>query len=158
MTQCVDVGDRLNLPAGIVPATHKKPARPARPAVVGGGGAGRGGEGAYRAPRGDEGYRRKETTAEEGFRFVVTVKMVLSMAYIVFVDPDSLEWDVEVELLLIRRIREQACVFASCSWLFACNKTFPYKDSTQSSSLSPRRRFYIISTISAFQRSISALK
>lgn len=50
----------LHLPAEIVPATHKRPARPQRSAI-GGGGAREGG--AYRAPRGDGGdrgeYRRR---------------------------------------------------------------------------------------------------
>ena len=47
---------RLNLPAEIVPATHKKAVRAPRPAQVRGGG-----EGAYRPPRGDrDDYRKKE--------------------------------------------------------------------------------------------------
>lgn len=47
---------RLNLPAEIVPATHKKAVRAPRPAQVRSGG-----EGAYRAPRGDrDDYRKKE--------------------------------------------------------------------------------------------------
>jgi small subunit ribosomal protein S10e len=49
----------LHLPAEIVPATHKKPARAPRPA-----GIRAGGDGAYRAPRGDRGdrddYRRRD--------------------------------------------------------------------------------------------------
>ncbi|KAG8816226.1 hypothetical protein FRC17_000398 [Serendipita sp. 399] len=46
----------LNLPAEIVPATHKKAARPPRPAAVR-----PGGDGAYRAPRGDrDEYRRRD--------------------------------------------------------------------------------------------------
>ncbi|EPT05500.1 hypothetical protein FOMPIDRAFT_1021316 [Fomitopsis schrenkii] len=46
----------LNLPAEIVPATHKKAVRAPRPAQVRSGG-----EGAYRAPRGDrDDYRKKE--------------------------------------------------------------------------------------------------
>ncbi|KIM20977.1 hypothetical protein M408DRAFT_333726 [Serendipita vermifera MAFF 305830] len=47
----------LNLPAEIVPATHKKAPRPQRPATVRPGGDG----GAYRAPRGDrDEYRRRD--------------------------------------------------------------------------------------------------
>ena len=52
---------RLNLPAEIVPATHKKAVRPPRPANVR-----QGGEGAYRAPRGDrDDYRKKESAPGE---------------------------------------------------------------------------------------------
>ncbi|KAG7089210.1 hypothetical protein E1B28_010912 [Marasmius oreades] len=51
----------LNLPAEIVPSTHKKPARPPRPA-----GVRAGGEGAYRPPRGDrDSYRKKEDAPGE---------------------------------------------------------------------------------------------
>ena len=54
---------RLNLPAEIVPATHKKAVRPPRPANVRGSGEG---AGAYRAPRGDrEEYRKKESAPGE---------------------------------------------------------------------------------------------
>lgn len=58
----------LHLPAEIVPATHKRPARAARPAGV----PGREG-GAYRAPRGDrEGgdnaYRKKDQAPSGEFR------------------------------------------------------------------------------------------
>jgi small subunit ribosomal protein S10e len=52
------------LPAEIVPATHKRPARAARPA----GPPSR--EGAYRAPRGDreDGYRKKDQAPSGEFR------------------------------------------------------------------------------------------
>ncbi|CCA76395.1 probable 40S ribosomal protein S10 [Serendipita indica DSM 11827] len=51
----------LNLPAEIVPATHKKAPRPQRPATVR-----PGGEGAYRAPRGDrDEYRRRDDAAAD---------------------------------------------------------------------------------------------
>ena len=53
--------NRLHLPAEIVPATHKKPARPPRPAV-----ARPGGDGAYRAPRGDRDDYRRRDAKEEG--------------------------------------------------------------------------------------------
>lgn len=58
----------LHLPAEIVPATHKRPARPARPAGV----PGREG-GAYRAPRGDRdggdnAYRKKDQAPSGEFR------------------------------------------------------------------------------------------
>ncbi|PWN39793.1 hypothetical protein IE81DRAFT_326159 [Ceraceosorus guamensis] len=54
----------LHLPAEIVPATHKRPARPSRPL----GGAGGARDGAYRPPRGDRDggdreYRKKESAA-----------------------------------------------------------------------------------------------
>ncbi|PWO01241.1 putative 40S ribosomal protein S10 [Tilletiopsis washingtonensis] len=57
----------LHLPAEIVPATHKRPARPQRPM----GGAREGG--AYRAPRGDRDggdreYRKKEQGAPGDYR------------------------------------------------------------------------------------------
>ncbi|EED80117.1 40S ribosomal protein S10 [Postia placenta Mad-698-R] len=52
----------LNLPAEIVPSTHKKAVRPPRPATVRPGG----GDGAYRAPRGDrDDYRKKEDAPGE---------------------------------------------------------------------------------------------
>jgi small subunit ribosomal protein S10e len=59
----------LHLPAEIVPATHKRPARPSRPAGV----AGRGEGGAYRAPRpdrdgGDNAYRKKDQAPSGEFR------------------------------------------------------------------------------------------
>ncbi|TFK49747.1 40S ribosomal protein S10 [Heliocybe sulcata] len=53
----------LNLPAEIVPQTHKKAVRAPRPANVR---PGAGGEGTYRAPRGDrEDYRKKESAPGE---------------------------------------------------------------------------------------------
>ena len=57
--------NRLNLPAEIVPATHKKAPRPARSAAVRPGG----GEGTYRPPRGErDGYRRKDEGPPGDFR------------------------------------------------------------------------------------------
>lgn len=55
----------LHLPAEIVPATHKRPARPVRASGPPGGR-----EGGYRAPRGDreDGYRKKDSAPSGEFR------------------------------------------------------------------------------------------
>ena len=55
----------LHLPAEIVPATHKRPARPVRASGPPGGR-----EGGYRAPRGDreDGYRKKDQAPSGEFR------------------------------------------------------------------------------------------